>query len=370
MNTLTTDADTTAVDVLPDPRQMQDEELAAELAELHSRLRGSLPRAERAELGNRNRALTEESNHRAQELKKATRAQQDERERQARQERTVLGRLNENGRYPVEADGRLRGYVFKQGRSWYLHLEGEKKEQEGGERRRLDAVDRLVRIVDFREEQERARELLRAVPGGWRLDEGEPVLSVGEVVRYEYEGRGGWSEPRRVVARVEEPPPYGVRFRLEPLDGRGPGWSLSGARLPRVVRPEEETAAAFPPVPFSHRDPGEHEARRLLGGEVGDELSGLSGEFEARERALRALKILATVQEGRSSDPAAAMLAVAIEAEAIEEAVRQAAGPNWVYRARSARAARLASEWAALLFEQGGGRLTAPAETGLPQLHK
>ncbi|MCC9309899.1 hypothetical protein LN042_22975 [Kitasatospora sp. RB6PN24] len=361
MNTLTTDPGTTAADALPDPRQMQDQELAAELAKLHSRLRGSLPRAERAALGNRNRSLTEESDRRAHELSKAIRAQQDEQERQARQERTSLGRLNEHGRYPVEVDGRLRGYVFKQGRSWYLHLEGEDKEQEGGERRRLDAVDRLVRVIDFREEQERARQQLRAVPGGWRLDEGVPALSVGEVVRYEYEGRGGWSEPLRVVARVEEPPPYGVRFRLEPLDGRGPGWSLPGARLPRVVRPEEETAAAFPPVPFSHRDPAEHEARRLLGGEVGDELSGLSKKLEARERALRALKILDTVQQGRSSNPAAAMLAVAIEAEAIEKAVRRVAGPNWVYYASSARAALLVSARAALRFEQGGGRLTAPA---------
>ncbi|MFJ5120860.1 hypothetical protein [Kitasatospora sp. NPDC088548] len=369
MSTQTTDAGTTTADVLPDPRQMQDQELAAALAELHQRLRGPLPRAERAELGNRNRALTEESNRRARELREAVRAQQDEQERQARQERTTLGRLNEHGRYPVEVDGRLRGYVFKQGRSsWYLHLDGEDKEQEGGERRRLDAVDRLVRVVDFREEQERARQPLRAVPAGWRLDEGESALSVGEVVRYEYEGRGGWSEPLRVVARVEEPPPYGIRFRLEPLDGRGPGWSLPGAKLPRVVRPEEETAAAFPPVPFSHRDPAEHEARRLLGGEVGDELSGLSKRPEARERAQRALKILATVEKGRSSNPAAAMLAVAIEAEAIEKAVRQAT--DWWYDARSARAALLVSERAALRFEQGGGRLTAPAGTDLSQLPK
>jgi len=353
------------------PLRMTEQQLADEVAALNAHqfreLKDCSARQVRAavrQIAERRADLTRELKRRAAERTQATKAQRSQEEHRARMERVSIGRRREDGRCPVKVDGQLRATVRRQGRGWHVWIEGDRDELHGAEPRQVDAVDRAVRVLDQRAEDARRQEERAAAPEGWIPAGEEDEPEVGEVIRYAQPGPHGapWSRPLRVVRRVEEPPPYGVRFRLEALDGDGPGTSLAATRMPRFVRPAEATSAAFPPAPYRHREPEEHGARRIMGGQVGDELASLARRPAAPERAEKALAILARVEDGRSTDPAADMRAVADEAEAIRAATLAGDDPDRQYYAGAARAAHLLAARYAERFEDGGGRLTAQAQ--------
>ncbi|MFD9690389.1 hypothetical protein ACFXPX_36740 [Kitasatospora sp. NPDC059146] len=353
------------------PARMTDQELTAEADALNAyqdqQLPG-LPREERmptlSSIGSRRGALTQEVTRRKHEAAKARSRVAEEEQRRARLARTVIGKRDDEGRYPLAVDGAPRATVRKVVRSWVVELDG--AALAGSETTRWEAVDRVVQVIDQRTKAAREAEERTAAPEGWTLaGEGEQP-EVGDVVRLANEYRYGasWGRPLRVLRRVVEPEPYGERLYLAELDDAGPGTSMAVRKVPRFVRPAAETAAAFPPLPFRHRDPQEAEARRLMGGEIGDELASLSRRPALPDRATRALEVLAGVEDGTSAAPAADMREVAEAAEAIRAATVAAEfDEHRSFYASCARAAHILATRYAERFEAGGGRLTPACDT-------
>ncbi|MEV7123952.1 hypothetical protein [Kitasatospora griseola] len=346
------------------PARMDDDALAAELQALHDYQRGEAADGRRigmpvlSQIGNRRGSLTHEQTQRRHRREKAERAAAEREQRAARQARTRIGRPGPDGRSPVAVDGQHAGWVWRARRDWFSQAEGGQSTLLGT---RWEAADAIVQTVDARAAREAEQRRRAEPPAGWLAAEEGEVFEVLDVVRLAGPRYGpAWGRPQRVTRR-EEHQGGRVSFRLEPADEDGPweGLVLFADRLGPFVRPTAAVLAGLPPVPFRVLHPEEHEARRLLN--VSDELSCLGRVEGCANFSRRALELLAGVEAGRSTDPAADMATIAGLAEELLGVVSDMAHPEFwsrQYDRSSAQHAVRWAAWAAERFAGGGGALT------------
>ncbi|MFJ4680532.1 hypothetical protein [Kitasatospora sp. NPDC088783] len=337
---------------------LSDEDLTAALAALDPGQASCRTLEDLRAVGDDRAPLLAEQRRRARVREVRALAERQQREREARLARTRIGRRAPDGGYPVRVDGAERVIVRKSGRGWLLALDGQGP-MEGAERRRSDAIDRAVLVLDMRAARDRERERAAAVPDGWGLAPGGWVPPVGAVVRVAHDGPDGlrWSGPVRVMRHAAEPAPYGPRLYTRPLDDVGFGMNLPASG--RVfARPGPDAVRSFPPVPWRHRDPEEHEARRLMAGEIGDEVASL--QRRKLPGADEAQNLLAAVAGNRHGDSAAALRRVEEIAEAMREHLRGRGDPDAPWTGATVRAVRILAGRYAERFAAAGGRLTPP----------